>query len=358
MEYNHAYTNKQTTRCHPYKDMNSGVKDLYFSIVTPVYKVELYIKECIESVLNQDFTNYEFILIDDGSPDSCGMICDEYASRHSNIKVIHKNNEGVSSARNIGVENASGKYLLFLDSDDSFVEGILTKLYNITSKIPHIDFIMLGYNIIASATKKEYYRLGYQEEVLNKSGLEALKVILQNGNEPPNALWRNVFLRKKILNYNLRFNNNLVVAEDFDFVMEYMRISDSVYFFETPLVNYRLLRNDSLSTKITMNHIVSQFYVIKKHYYYYYNEAIDSNTTYCRYFANKFANVISVLHGIKDKKEILQLTAYIKENKNILNHTKGFKYFIAKIVWLFFGYYYGSYIIKILNQIFRKKQLS
>lgn len=95
--------------------MNNNIK---FSIMTPVYKVEQYLPECIESVLGQTYGNFEFILVDDGSPDRCGEICDEYAKKDSRIRVFHKPNGGLMHTRRYALERASGDYYVFLDSDD------------------------------------------------------------------------------------------------------------------------------------------------------------------------------------------------------------------------------------------------
>lgn len=91
------------------------------SIVIPVYNVEKYIQDCVESVLVQTFTDYEVILVDDGSPDNCPTMCDLYAEKHSQIRVIHQCNGGLSDARNTGIKHASGDYILFLDSDDFLI---------------------------------------------------------------------------------------------------------------------------------------------------------------------------------------------------------------------------------------------
>jgi len=88
------------------------------SIIVPVYKVEPYLRRCIDSILAQTFLDFELILVDDGSPDNCPGICDEYAEKDSRIKVIHQTNGGLSSARNRGIAAAEGEYLLFCDSDD------------------------------------------------------------------------------------------------------------------------------------------------------------------------------------------------------------------------------------------------
>ena len=104
--------------------MNSKI---FISVIVPVYKVEKYLHRCIDSVLAQTFTDFELILVDDGSPDNCGKICDEYAEKDERIHVIHKENGGLSSARNAGLDIATGDYIVFIDSDD-YVENCLLQL--------------------------------------------------------------------------------------------------------------------------------------------------------------------------------------------------------------------------------------
>ena len=95
---------------------------MLITVIIPVYKVEQYLVECIESVISQTYKDIEIILVDDGSPDNCPIICDQYAEQYSNIRVIHKENGGLSSARNRGLEVSNGEYIVFLDSDDILVE--------------------------------------------------------------------------------------------------------------------------------------------------------------------------------------------------------------------------------------------
>ena len=104
------------------------------SVVVPVYKVESYIHKCLDTIMNQDFTEYEVVLVDDGSPDSCGEICEKYASGRQNVKVIHQSNQGLSAARNNGVVESSGEYILFVDSDDYISADCVSFLYSIAKK--------------------------------------------------------------------------------------------------------------------------------------------------------------------------------------------------------------------------------
>lgn len=101
------------------------------SIIIPVYKVEIYLEKCIQSVINQTYENLQIILVDDGSPDNCGKICDEYAQKDHRIEVIHKSNGGLSDARNKGLEIAKGEYIGFIDSDDYIESDMYEVLYNL-----------------------------------------------------------------------------------------------------------------------------------------------------------------------------------------------------------------------------------
>ena len=98
------------------------------SVIIPVYNSEKYLHKCIDSVLSQSYTNFEVILVNDGSTDSSGMICDEYAEKDERVRVFHKDNGGVSTARNLGIDYATGKYVLFIDSDDYMTDDAVEKI--------------------------------------------------------------------------------------------------------------------------------------------------------------------------------------------------------------------------------------
>lgn len=117
------------------------------SIIVPVYKVRRHLQRCIESILQQTYTDYELILVDDGSPDSCGAICDRYAQECDKVRVIHKKNGGLSSARNAGIAAARGEYITFVDGDDAVASGTYYYNMNILRANPDID--VLEYPIIS-----------------------------------------------------------------------------------------------------------------------------------------------------------------------------------------------------------------
>ena len=141
------------------------MKNDLISIIIPVYKVEKYLEKCIESVLKQTYTNLQIILVDDGSPDNCGKICDEYAKKDSRIEVIHKANGGLSDARNVGISKAKGRYIGFVDSDDYIKEDIRNKENGIReySRLDILKEVLLDKNIQSYAWNKLYEKELFDE---------------------------------------------------------------------------------------------------------------------------------------------------------------------------------------------------
>ena len=143
------------------------------SIVVPVYNVEKYLGNCIESILNQTFKNFELILVDDGSTDNSGKICDIYEKKDSRIKVIHKNNGGLSSARNAGLDIARGKYIGFVDSDDSIHPEMYEVLYNLIEKYKS-DISCCNYKYTYDISNQNHEELNLNE-VIEMSNIESIE---------------------------------------------------------------------------------------------------------------------------------------------------------------------------------------
>lgn len=127
------------------------------SVIVPIYKVEKYLEQCLDSILKQSYNNLEIILVNDGSPDNCGKICDEYAKKDNRIKVIHKENGGLSSARNAGLDIATGEYISFIDSDDCVAENFIETLYKLCIEnncdISECDFLRFENEICTNKMK-------------------------------------------------------------------------------------------------------------------------------------------------------------------------------------------------------------
>ena len=197
------------------------------SIIIPIYNSEEYLKKCIESVLNQTYKNIEVLLIDDGSSDKSGQICDEYAKIDNRVKVIHKNNEGVSTARNVGIEKANGEYITFIDSDDSIDLKYIEKLYQNTEE----DCLIKQNN----------------KEKLNENIIERNKYIeyLVSG-KIKGVCWGYLFETSKAK--EIMFDKETSHMEDTIFVLEYLKNVSKVKILEENLY-IQNIHNDSLTTR-------------------------------------------------------------------------------------------------------------
>ena len=147
------------------------------SIIVPVYKVEKHLEKCVKSILKQTYTNLEIILVDDGSPDKCGQLCDELAKEDDRIKVYHKENGGLSDARNYGVERANGEYIGFVDSDDYIHESMYEKLYEAIKKSGTL-IVECGLTRVYKNTLRPHYEGEDYFLILDKQGY--LKEYLEN----------------------------------------------------------------------------------------------------------------------------------------------------------------------------------
>jgi glycosyltransferase involved in cell wall biosynthesis len=158
------------------------------SVIVPIYKAEKYIRKCIDSILNQSFCDYELILVDDGSPDSCGAICDEYAAKDGRIKVIHKRNSGVSEARNVGLDIAGGSYISFIDPDD-WVEPDL--FYNTINFCKSKQTDIVCFEVCTVRSGRKHFRYRFDSDKVFAAG-EALKKILVDviDNSPCNKIYK------------------------------------------------------------------------------------------------------------------------------------------------------------------------
>ena len=182
------------------------------SIIVPVYNVEQYLENCIESILNQTFKDFELILVDDGSTDNSGKICDIYEKKDSRIKVIHKNNGGLSSARNAGLDIACGKYIGFVDSDDSIHPRMYEILYDLIKKYES-DISCCNYKKIYDIFKDEYENVN-SLEVIEMSNIEAIKNLYDKGIGVKLVIACNKLYRKNLFD-NIRYKVGRIHEDEF-----------------------------------------------------------------------------------------------------------------------------------------------
>lgn len=219
----------------------------FLSIVVPVYNVEKYIKQCIDSILSQTFTDFEVLLIDDGSPDLCCHICDEYAGCDARIRVLHLENRGIVNARKVGVNESRGEYVGFVDSDDWIAPDMYEKLCGF-AKSENADIVLCGF--INSFEDKEVISIQPHESgFYNKERLikEIYPKMLYTGKffnfglYP--AAWNKIYKADIIKNNIKNVDNFIRMGEDAAFTYACLLDSSKVYIIDEPLYYYR--RTDS-----------------------------------------------------------------------------------------------------------------
>lgn len=226
------------------------------SVIVPVYNVEEYLPKCIDSIINQTYRNLEIILVDDGSPDNSPKICDEYAKKDKRIKVIHKKNGGVSSARNYGIKESTGEFISFVDADDWVDRKYIEVLYS-TSIEYNSDYVCCGYNRVYNNKKEEINSTG---DVIEYTNNEYLIKLLNVQNSYG---FCHMKLIKKNALKSVRFDEKLLVGEDALFnVMLCNNISKAVV-VNKPLYNYRFNSN-SVVRKYDANYVTKYENSMKK----------------------------------------------------------------------------------------------
>jgi glycosyltransferase involved in cell wall biosynthesis len=183
-----------------------------FSIIVPIYKVENYLVKCIDSLIEQSYSNVEIILVDDGSPDKCPQICDNYAKKDQRIKVIHKVNGGLSDARNAGLKIATGEYIMFVDSDDYIENYSCEKIVETINKYGNVDIITSNIKYLShDTTKLEKYTYIHTDNPI--CGSEFLKTQLINNTMYMSAC-RNIYRCKFLIDNDLYFKKDIMHEDE------------------------------------------------------------------------------------------------------------------------------------------------
>ena len=230
----------------------------YFSIILPVYNVEKYLKRCMKSILNQKFTDYEIILVDDGSTDFSGKICDEYMSQYPFIQTIHKENGGLSSARNEGLKRATGKYIFMIDSDDWVEDNTLEKLYDYT-KNKDIDIVKFNYIRQPENIKKASI---LQTGLKNKFEIKKIiPLVLKETGKVNFSAWGHVYKNSFLKQNNFKFiSERTIGSEDYLFNLQAYCQAKSLLVIPEFLYNYDM-REGSLTKRYRKN-IFTQYNIL------------------------------------------------------------------------------------------------
>lgn len=215
----------------------------FVSVIVPVFRVERYLDECVDSLVDQTLKNIEIILIDDGSDDNCPVLCDKYQMLYSNVRVIHQRNKGLSAARNAGLLAANGKYIAFCDSDDTMKPNMLEVLYQ-CAEDQNVDIVICGFETFPDG--RTNCSRGY---VLNQK-MSPEELICSNSKiHSRNDLcfsWRFLIRKSLIIEKQLKFDEKIRFGEDFPFNLSCVMEAESVYVLPEALYNYRINNENSI----------------------------------------------------------------------------------------------------------------
>ena len=237
-------------------------KQELISVIIPVYNVETYLPQCINSVLEQSYQNFEIILVNDGSKDTSGAICDNYAKKYSRIKVIHQENAGASAARNTGLKMASGEYVYFLDADD-WLESVAFEVLLKSMEVEQADFVFFdAYSIdedSGNISKKHY---SHKKPYKSGKGHELMKQLLIN-KEFHVAPWSMFFRTKFLVQSQICFEEG-IIYEDMLFAYQVFSMAQKVSYVPAYLYFRRYRENSVMTTKVGLKNFVSAMKVYEK----------------------------------------------------------------------------------------------
>lgn len=242
------------------------------SIIVPIYNAENYLNRCVDSILNQEYTDFELLLVNDGSKDSSGAICDAYAAADTRVRVIHKPNTGVSDTRNTAIRQAQGRYLQFLDSDD-WITPDATKLLVRAATEHHCDLVI-----------SDFYRV-VGERVSHKGDIEEDGVLTreefaEHMMENPadfyyGVLWNKLYRRDLVEKYKLEMDTSISWCEDFLFNLEYILHSNVFYALQAPIYYYVKTKGSLASQGMSISKTVKMKLMVFEYYNNFYKDVYD-----------------------------------------------------------------------------------
>ncbi len=223
------------------------------SVIVPVFNAEKYLRECVESVISQLFSEWELLLIDDGSTDGSGAVCDEYAEKDKRIHVFHKENGGVSSARNLGLDNTQGEWIAFLDADDYFTKGALEALCN-KATATGADVV------IGTMLHLDNGQLLYRNDMPSGRSDKVLQSLTRFSS-------CGCLFKTQIINdHSLRFIEGLAYSEDRNYMIEYAIHCKTSEIVEVPVYIYRMNEASAMHSKESAKKAFHRFEAAKRQY--------------------------------------------------------------------------------------------
>ena len=314
--------------------------DITISVIVPIYKAEKYLRKCIDSIINQTYQNLEIILVDDGSPDTCPQICDEYGKRDTRIKVIHQKNGGVSCARNTGINEASSEYLTFIDSDD-YIEHDMFELIASALMKQKVDLVFIrekSVNLRGETTHINGTKESGNTTLGNRD--DAAKIII---GMQCNGMCDKTYRRSTI--NELRVEENKKHGEDLLFNLEYLTRVKTIAYVDKILYSY-VSNDDSITHEAFNEHTLDAFYfkdkaadIIEREF----PEYIELAKR--RAFAARQSVLRLLWQEQNNKNEIVfnSVINYLENNypniKNSLSRKERIEYLLFKYIPSFYSYY-------------------
>jgi len=323
------------------------------SVIVPVYNVEKYLERCIESILNQTYKNIEIIIVDDGSVDNSSYICEKYKKVDNRVKVFHKNNEGVSSARNLGLKQSTGKYILFVDSDDYLDINMIQKLYyNITKH--NVDISICEYYLVEENKSIVQKKNSIFNQILNK---EQFYDFILKDNAFGGYLFNKLIKRELFYNHNnmLLFNENIHICEDLTFLCEICQNINKVY-YTTETLYYYVQRSDSALSSIYSKKQLSNFYAFKEVMSIYKKNNIPIDKNYEFKFLKFCFDALFLFRYLKVDNKTLKKSIK-KSKKEYYKKLKKECIFDCKTNIKMFLSYHLTYIVGIINKVRRERKI-
>ena len=232
------------------------------SFILPIYNVEKYLSECVESILVQTYSDFEILLVDDGSPDNCPALCDEWARKDDRIKALHKPNGGLSDARNYGLEHAQGDYVVFVDSDDFWVnKDCLENLMNVVDVHPECDFIGFNCSYYYSDTKTFKKWVAYDESLSKPTDKDTVLCSLVASGTFPMSACLKIIKRKSLSEINLHFIKGLL-SEDIPWFINLLEGAKKCMFINDYIYAYRQGVVGSISNSFSVRNFNSILRII------------------------------------------------------------------------------------------------
>lgn len=232
--------------------------DKKLSFILPIYKVEAYLPQCVDSILSQATDACEIILVDDGSPDGCGAICDRYAEEHAIVSVIHKANGGLSDARNAGFAQARGEYVLFVDSDDYLEEGAVEKILRWIDTTQADVAFLVSRKVYPDGTSEPMGEELVREKILDKSRLDVLRFLVTCPKFPASA-WGKIYRRRFLVEQGMTFPNDRRLSEDLMYSLDLFLTADHFDYLDFPYYCYRQNREGSICNTVNARYYFDTF---------------------------------------------------------------------------------------------------